>query len=308
MLKEPSGGEFDSAGISRPMRNVGCGEAEGGGDVIQRRCGDDGIFEEGAGAAAVGLALDEEHAFAVTNLPNGVVDLDGGWSCLSGEMALQVGIGEVGGGSGVEAEGDGGDDVSVAVGAVEDTATIGEAALLASEGDEGVRGPVEGPDVEDGVGYLLTIGTYVLDGCAANAAGDTGETFNSAGSQLADVEDEAVPIGACGHGVIDGVSVRGGLRRGADRDMEDEAVEAAIPDEEVAAATQDEEVQIAPTGVGNGFDEAGFAGYLGEEASRAADAEGGVGREEDLFVDTDGGRLHGLESTTTASPGGVVKG
>ena len=41
-------------------------------------CGDDGVFEEGAGAAAVGFAVDEQHALAVADGADGVVDVDGG--------------------------------------------------------------------------------------------------------------------------------------------------------------------------------------------------------------------------------------
>ncbi len=39
---------------------------------------DDGVFEEGAGAAAVGFAVDEKHALAVTDGADSVVDVDGG--------------------------------------------------------------------------------------------------------------------------------------------------------------------------------------------------------------------------------------
>ena len=50
---------------------------QGGGDGGERGFGDDGVLEEGAGAAAVGIAFDDQHAFAVADLADGVVDLDG---------------------------------------------------------------------------------------------------------------------------------------------------------------------------------------------------------------------------------------
>ncbi len=57
--------------------------------------GDDGIFEEGASAAAVGLTLNDQHALAVTDLANGVVDVDGLQGRLTArKVILQVCIAE----------------------------------------------------------------------------------------------------------------------------------------------------------------------------------------------------------------------
>ncbi len=118
-------------------------------------------------------------------------------------MAGEVGVGEVGFGGGIEAEGDGGDDVAVAVGGVEDASAVGEAALVAGEIDEGGGFEVEGADGGDGVGDLLTVGSYVLDGGAADGAGDAGEALDAGDSLLGDVEDEGVPVAAGGDGVVD---------------------------------------------------------------------------------------------------------
>jgi len=128
-----------------------------------------------------------------------------------------------------------GNDVAATVGGVEAAAAVAEGAVGGGEGDELERVKVEGADVGDGVGDLLAVGADVLDGRAADSAGDTGEAFDAADSLLADLEDEAVPVGAGGDGVVDEVACAVGLGRGVDGDVEDEAVEAAVADEEVAA-------------------------------------------------------------------------
>lgn len=170
-------------------------------------CGDDGIFEEGAGATAVLFSFDEEHAFRVTNLSNGVVDLERTGrlaGCkLWGEVSGEVGVGEVGRGGEVEPEGDLGHDITAAMGRVEDTLTVGEAAGLAGERDEGEGFEVECTDGLDRLGDLLTVGPDVLDGGASNGAGDAGKTLDAADSLFADVEDKGVPVESGGDGVID---------------------------------------------------------------------------------------------------------
>ncbi len=49
---------------------------------------------------------------------------------------------------------------------------------------------------------LLAVGADVLDGCAADAAGNAGEALDSADSLLAEGEDKGVPVGTgCGGNV-----------------------------------------------------------------------------------------------------------
>jgi hypothetical protein len=91
----------------------------------------------------------------------------------------------------------------------------------------------------------------------------------------------------------------GGFGRVADGDVEDETVEAGVADEQVAAAAKGEEFQAVLAGEMYGFEEFGLGCDLAEEAGWATDAEGGAGGEEDMLLDEDGGRWHGLEGTTT---------
>ena len=297
LFEEPCGGDFGLAFGGGPV-------GDGFGGDVERCCygvegggGDDRVFEEGARAAAVSFAVYEEHALAVTDGADSVVDVDGGWG-LAGEVAGEVGVGEVGFGGGVEAEADGGDDVAVAVSGVEDASAVGEAALVGGEIDEGGGFEVEGADGGDGVGDLLTVGSYVLNGGAADGAGDAGEALDSGDSLLGDVEDEGVPVAASGDGVVDVTAIGLGLERVCYGDVEDEAVEAGVADKEIAASAEDEDGEVVGAGVGDGFEESGFAGDVGEEVSGAADAEGGVGGERDVLLDVEGGRLHGFEGTT----------
>jgi len=51
---------------------------------------------------------------------------------------------------------------------------------------------------------------------------------------------------------------------------------------------------VVGLGEANGFEEFGLGADLGEETGRAADAQGGEGGEEDVFLDLEVGAGHGL--------------
>jgi len=286
LLEKPSGRELDTARIGLPVgnllrRNIQCGR-----DDSEGRLGNDGILEEGASAARVSLAFDDQHAFAVTDLADGVVDLDRrGGLILAGKVTLQVGVGELWGRGTVEAEGDLGDDVAVAMGSVEEAAAVGKAALLACECGEPEAFKVKGANLRDGVGDLLPVGPDVLYGRAADGAGDAGEALDAADSLLADLQDEAVPAGARCNGGVDRSAFGVGLRRCGDGNMDDQAVKAAVVDEEIAAATKNEDRQMPLAAELYSFEQLGLGVDLAKKTRWAADAKGGVRGEEDLLLD-----------------------
>lgn len=186
---------------------------------------DDRIFEKRTGAAAIGFALDDEHAFGVTNRTDSVVDLD--WRGLGlGEMTSKIGISQAGFARPVEAKGNAGDDVAPRMGGIEDAAAIGESALRVVEGHEAGALKVEHTHLGDRLGDLLTVGTDVLDRSTTDRPGDSGETFDAADSLLADREDEGVPVCTGRDGVLDEVLLAGDCKRTVERDVEDESVKA----------------------------------------------------------------------------------
>lgn len=292
-FEEPGGREFDPACFRGPVRDPIRRNAKRRGDADQDGFRNDGIFEERSGATAVGFALDDEHAFAVADGTDGVVDVQrrGGFVC---EMMLEVGVGQVGFCQAAEAKGDGGDDVSIAMDGVEDAAAVGEAALLVREVDEGVGFEIEGADIDDGVGNLLAVGSDVLDGSTADGARDASEAFDTADSLLADCEDKGVPVGSGGNDVVDVLVGDERLNGLIDGDVEDEAIEAGIANEEIAAPAKDKDGKATLAGELHGFEKGGFGADFAEEAGRSADAEGSVGGEGDVLLDTDGGTVHGL--------------
>jgi len=310
LFKEPCGGEFDLTFVGWPVGDFFDGDIQGDGYLEEEIFGYDWVLEEGAGAAGVGFAFDDEHSFAVTDATYCMVDVNGGWG-EAVEVTLQIGVCEIRFGRAVEAEGDGGDDVTIAVGSVEDAPAVGEAALFVGKVDEVVGLKVEGADVGDGVCYFLAVGSDVLDGRTTDGARDASETFDAADSLLADLQDEAVPVSARADDVVDGVVGRVHLNGLINGDVQDEAVEAGVADEEIAATTQDEEGKVALAGVVNGFEEGSFRGDLAEEAGWAAYAEGGVGGEGDVLLDSDRGAsktLHGLRVQQPAGRlGGVAR-
>ena len=109
-LDEPGCRELYFPRRSWPVGDFG----EFGGDAGQGGGRDDGVFEEGAGGAGVGGGVGgvDEHAFAVADLADGVVDVQR--RRVGAAEGDEVRIGEVGLGGGVEGKVDSGDDVSVA--------------------------------------------------------------------------------------------------------------------------------------------------------------------------------------------------
>ena len=301
VFEQPGCGQLDAFVSGWPAGDGGGIDAEGGSDVIEGGGGDDGIFEERSGAAAVLLAGNEHHAFAVADLADGVVDVDGcrrvARGDLCGEVAGEVGVGEVGGSSRAEAEDDLGDDVAVALGGVEDAVAIAEAAGRARQCDEGEGFKIEGAHGVDGLGDLLAVGADVLDGGAADGAGDAGEALDAADALLADVVDEVVPVHASGDVEVDVVGAGdGGQARGfqgADGDAEYESVEAGVADQEIAATAEGEDRELLLACELDGFEELIFRRDGAEKTSGPADPEGGVGGKRDVLLDGNGSKRHG---------------
>jgi len=252
-LEQPCGGKLDLVVVSGPVRDFFFRDVECRCDAVEKAQINYRVFEEGAGAAAVRLAVDEQHTLGMTDLADGVIDLDRGRLSL-GEVTREVGVGEVRGSRGVEAECDRGDDVAIAVRGVEDAAPVGKAALGVGEVDELHGFEIECADGVDGFRDLLAVGTDVLDGCSTEGAGDTGEAFDSADSLLADGENEVVPFDARGDGLVEEAVAVGGCQGLVDGEMDDEAGEAGVADEEVTAAAEDEDGEIAFAGEADGFD------------------------------------------------------
>lgn len=298
VFDQPGGGELDAGaapeGTGGPVGDLGGVEVELAGEVFEVGRGEDGVLEEGAGAARVGIARGEEHAFGAADLADGMVDLDR-CGLLAGEAFGKIGVGEVGRGVGGKAEDDGGDDVAAAGVGVEEAGAVGKAAGFVGELGEGAGVEVEGADGVDGLGDLLPVGSDVLDGRGTSEAGDAGEALHAGEVEGARVENEGVPVEAGGDPEVDPVLAGwSGNQRVAESEMEDEAGETAIRDEEVGAAAEGEEAEVVGPGEGDGFEELGLGADLDEEAGWAADAEGGEGGEVDVFLNLEGGAGHGL--------------
>ena len=245
----------------------------GGGDGGELRGGDDGILEVGAGAAGVGVVGDDEHALGAADVADGGGYFGERRPGASGEVALEVGVAERGGGVGVEPEVDAVDDVAAGFVGVETAGAVAEVTGGIGELDEGVGSSIVGVDGGDGLRDLLAVGADVLDGRSADGAGDAGEALDAGETAVDGVLNEGVPglAGADGEEVVTEGS------NAADLDVEDEAVEAGVTDEEIAAAAEDEEREGVLVGEGDGLGEVGGGGGFGEETGRATDLEGGEG-------------------------------
>ena len=150
------------------------------------------------------------------------------------------------------------------------------------------RFKVQGTDVGDGLGDLLAIGSNVLDGGAADEAGDAGEAFQATDSLLTDVKDQGVPV--CAGGNLENVA--SAFNMWGDGEVEDEAGVAFVGDEEVGASAEDEGGDVVFSGGGDCFPEVEFIRDAGEVAGGTSDAEGGVRGQGDVLFD-----LHWCQGT-----------
>lgn len=296
-FEQPGSGKLDAALCCGPVRDLVVGEVEDLRDSIEDLTSDDGVFEEGACAAGVGLTFYDQHALAVANLADGVVDLNGGGLAVS-EVAGEICIGKTRLSCRVEAEGHRCDDVAAAFGGVEEALAIGEAALGVREIDEAGGFEIERADGGDGLGDLLAVGPYVLDGSSSDSSGYPGEALDAANSLLAGGKDEVVPLDTGGNGVFEVIAVGDWSCRAIEGDAKDEPAEAGVGDEEVAAAPQGEDLERMLAGERNGFKQVGFGRYHTEEACGTADPQGGKGGQGDVLLDVDGGGRHGFEGTS----------
>jgi len=255
VLDQPGCGEFYLTRGGRPVGDSVGGDAQRLGDVGDSSGGDDWVLEEGTGRTGVGVvnARVDDHGLTVADGADGVVDVQrGGVRAAEGG---EIGVGEVGLGVGIEGEVDAREDVAVAVGGVEDAVAVGEVAGVVGEVDESRGVEIKGVDALDGLGDLLTVGSYVLDGRGTDEAGDAGETLDAADSLAAGLKNEGVPIEA-GVGLKDRFFA--GFRRGeavAKGQVQDKAREAGVGDDEIGAATEDEDWEGVGAGVVQGFEE-----------------------------------------------------
>jgi hypothetical protein len=280
--------------------------------VSERGAGDDGIFEKRSGAADVGvrdlfLRVDE-HALGAADLANGVVDIERRGVGIFREVALEIRVGEDGTGRRIKAKSNAEDDVAIAVSGVEDAGAIGESAFGVLERDEGgsllmLRVQVKGGHGVDGLGDLLSVGADILYGATADEAGNACETFDAGEIDLADGLYKFIPRTTRDDR---GGNEPGAARRtrifdgspGLEAKMKDEAGKAVVRYEDIAAAAEDEDGEAAAASKSYGFEEM-VRGDDGSEIARGtADAEGGVGGEENVFLDEAGKLMvwcrHGL--------------
>ena len=288
VFEEPGGGEFCGvASRSGPVGDFVGGQIGGSGDGGQLRGGDDGVLEVGAGAAGVGVAGGDEHSLAAADVTDGGGDFEQcGWCGRAGEALLEIGVFEIGLAVWVQLEIDAGDDVAVRLVGVESAGTIAEVAGGFVEGDVGLGFAVEGVDGDDSFGDFLTVGTDVLDGRAADGAGDAGHALYAGEALLNGVLHEVVP----GFAGADGEEILAEVVDSADFDLEDEAGKARIGYEEIAAAAEDEQRERVILRPSDGLRDVYRAVGFREETGRAADFEGGEGGQIDVFADFKGRR------------------
>jgi hypothetical protein len=147
-------------------------------------------------------------------------------------------------------------------------------------------GKIEDAYGSDGFGDFLSVGSNILDGCAAYGAGDSGETLDAGVVVINGVGDEAVPVFSGGDAKGFGL-----LLDTFEDDMKDDSGKAPVGDEKIAASTENEKRQAVRSSEVDGFEDVVFRRCFGEPARGTADFEGGVKRQRDVFAELQTHRL-----------------
>ena len=210
------------------------------------RFGEHGILEKRSGALAIGIAGDDQHAFAGANVADRFASLgEIGASLAAFEMPFQVGIFEVRLAAGRERVGDAENDEPSALGRIENAGAVGEAAGFVAKFANLAVFSIENFDRLDGLGNFLSVGADVLYRRAAHAAGDAAQALDACAVRHDGVGDEAVPgfSGAHVEKNFAFVIVTGALVDAGDCDLQDQPGPAGIGHDQIAAAAQNKERQ-----------------------------------------------------------------
>ena len=140
---------------------------------------------------------------------------------------------------------------------------------MAGHVDELAGIKIERAQAGDGCADILAVGADVLDGRAADEAGDPGEALDAVDALLADCADEEVPVESGADFEIEVVVGRDDAGLAAEIDLEDQAWEAGIGYDEVGAAAEDEEGKLVFVREAGGCEEVAFAFDLHEVAGGA---------------------------------------
>src|SRR5208337_1648068 len=206
--------------------------------------GEHGILEKRAGALAIGIARDDEHALARADVAHGLARFSEiGARFAAFEMTLQVGIFEVRLAAGLERVGDAENDEAVT-----------EAAGLPAQLAHLAGFPIEDFDRGDGLGNFLSVGTDILYRRAAHAAGDAAQAFDARTSRHDGLGDEAVPGFSRAHVENNFAAVVAGAALDAgDGNLQDQPGPAGVGYEQIAAATENKERQALRLCESDGF-------------------------------------------------------
>src|SRR5580700_7545669 len=189
------------AGFERGI--TGHGKSAGRGALLQilvLRCGEHRILEERPRALAVGVAGNDEHAFAGADVAHGLAGLckiRHGFAAL--KVALEVGIGEEWVAFGSKRVRDAENDKTLALTGVEYAGAVTEVEGFRAEFAHLIVFQVENLNRSDRVGDLLSVGADVLHRRATDVARNAAEALDASAIRAHGVRDKLIPrfAGAC---------------------------------------------------------------------------------------------------------------
>src|SRR5579872_442109 len=193
-------------------------------------------------------------------------------------------------------------DEAAAFARIEDAGAIGESASFATKFANLPLLPVEDFDGLDRLGDFLPVGSDILNGRAADAAGDPAQAFDSGTICCDRVRDEAVPRFTGSH-LEDGSAVV--VRAAFDAcgcNFDHEPRPAGIGDDKIAATAEHKQRQIPRCSEDDGFSHFGRRAGFDEELRRTSDAEGCQGSKRNVFL-----QQHGSLSIYTEEGSSNVK-
>src|SRR5262249_4257635 len=139
-----------------------------------------GIPEERSSTARILIAGSDQHGFRLPDFKHGIACFRESWRRSPfREVTAKVRVFDVWISSTKQAEGHTEDDESSAFGGVEDARAIPEGTSLCTQLANLTIAQIKHEDGRDRIGYLLPIGSNILDRSSTNAAGNPAKALDS---------------------------------------------------------------------------------------------------------------------------------
>src|ERR1700674_845934 len=195
MFHEPCRGNFSLGIECRVTRNLQAFRRRPPGQLVVLFSREDGILEEGTGAAAILVPGCDQHCLAGSKTPHRFARVRQGWSFAPArEVLLQVGVLNARGSPGGQRVSDAKNDEVSSLGGVEDAGAIAEPTSLTAQFAHLAILEVERLHRLDCLCDLLSVGAHLLHWSTTNAARNAAEALDASAIAGHGTSHKFVPV------------------------------------------------------------------------------------------------------------------